>query len=113
MIFKGIMIEIHKHHAYVEAENETEANQLLEALQKENYEIWHHEEGNMGSIVGIESVETPPVDVYVNSDKDLEDHYWVCANCNKRMKGGFIKGKKHYCSIVCYKIIEGKYPEDN
>ena len=113
MIYKALMLEMHKHHAYVEAENEHEAKKLMEALQKECYEIWHHEEGDMGNIVGIESVKTPPAGVYINTDKDLEDHYWVCINCKVRMKGGFIKGSKHYCSKVCYKIIEGKYPEEN
>ena len=111
-VFKGIMLEIHRHHAYVEADNQQEAKELLEALQKESYEIWHTDEGVMGNIVGIEKVEVPPKDVYVNKESDLEDHSWVCCNCKKRMKGGYIQANKHYCSKICYKIIEGKYPAE-
>ena len=113
MIYKGIMIEIHKHCAYVESENENEAKKLLEALQKQNENLWDHEEGFGSEIIGIEALETPPDSIYINSSKDLEGYYWICTNCSKRMKGGFIKGQKHYCSKVCYKVVEGKYPEFN
>tara|TARA_Y100000310_G_scaffold217574_1_gene218625 strand:- start:2856 stop:3083 length:228 start_codon:yes stop_codon:yes gene_type:complete len=75
MVFKVLMIEVHKHYAYVQADTKMEAKDLMEALQKQEYDIWKHEEGNMGNIVDLEMIKFPPTGVYINSKKDLKNEY--------------------------------------
>tara|TARA_R110002020_G_scaffold113252_5_gene260569 strand:+ start:3180 stop:3515 length:336 start_codon:yes stop_codon:yes gene_type:complete len=110
MIFKGLKIEVQTYYAYVEADDQNEAKKILEALQNESPEIWHIKKPIMENIVGIEQVVNKKPETYVNKKSDIKSNSWICCNCKKRMKGGYIQADSHYCSSTCYKIIEGKYP---